>query len=90
MLPDPTTEQDEHPTSVLIDLDAEPERRPSQAHPLDLFSLVAGLLAVIGGGLYLLGDLTDLHVEPALVVAAVVVVLGAAGIVLALRRAAPA
>lgn len=60
--------------------------RSRQAHPLDLFSLTAGLLALVGGGLYLLGELTGVDVEPGLVAAAVVVLLGVAGIVLALRR----
>ena len=81
-----------HETTVLDDLhdtagsEALPDGRPPQTHPLDLFSLVTGLLAVVGATLYLLGELTDLDVRPALVVAAAVVVLGGAGVVLAVRR----
>lgn len=67
------------------DADAPPPRA-RQTHPLDLFSLTTGLLALVGAGLYLLGELTDLDVQPGLVAAAVVVLLGVAGIVLALRR----
>ena len=62
----------------------DPER--TTGHPLDLFSLVAGLLAVLGAGLYLLGELTDTEVGAGLVTAVVVVVLGAAGILVAVRR----
>lgn len=57
-------------------------------HPLDLFSLTGGLVAVLAAGLYLLGELTDVTVEPGLVAAVVVVVLGLAGIVAAARRSA--
>ncbi|HEU0103627.1 MAG TPA: hypothetical protein VFR07_15005 [Mycobacteriales bacterium] len=63
-----------------------PEQPTSAGHPLDLFSLVAALVCLLVAGLYLLDELTSVEVEPGLVTAAAVVVLGGAGVLGALRR----
>ena len=60
--------------------------RPDASHELDLVSLVAGLLAVLLAGLYLVGEVTDLSVRAAMVGALVVGALGAGALAAGLRR----
>ena len=48
----------------------------AERHPLDLVSLVAGLLALTGGGLYLLDDSGAAQVDEAVTAASLLVVLG--------------
>ncbi len=60
--------------------------QPDARHALDVVSLVAGLLAVVVAGLYLVGEVTDLTVRAALVGAVVVGALGAGALRAGLRR----
>ena len=50
-------------------------------HELDLVSLVAGLLFVVAGAAFLVGEATDLRVDPAWVLPVVLVGLGVTGLV---------
>ena len=52
-----------------------------QRHELDLVSLVAGLLFVVAGAAFLVGEATDLRVDPAWVLPVVLVGLGVTGLV---------
>jgi hypothetical protein len=55
-------------------------------HPLDLFSLVAGLLFAVLGALFGLDQLDALDVDLRWIPAIVLLVLGAAGIIASLTR----
>lgn len=52
-----------------------------QRHELDLVSLVAGLLFVAAGAAFLVGEATDLWVDPAWLLPIVLVGLGVTGLV---------
>ena len=60
--------------------------RPDARHPLDLVSLVVGLLTLMLAGLYLVSEVTDLSVRAPLVGALVVGALGAGALAAGLRR----
>ncbi len=60
--------------------------RSDASHELDFVSLVAGLLAVLLAGLYLVGEVTDLSVRAAMVGALGAGALGAGALAAGLRR----
>ena len=53
-------------------------------HPLDLFSLLAGLLFLTLGLLYVIGEYTTVHVDARLVLPLLLIWLGVSGLVGAL------
>ncbi len=58
-------------------------------HPVDLVSLVGGLLSLLVAGAFLVGDLTRFDPRPDLLAPLAVVGLGAAALGAALRRLRP-
>ena len=54
-------------------------------HERDALSLMSGLLAVLAAGLYLLHDLTDVDVDARWIAPAVLLAVGTAGLLAALR-----
>ncbi len=55
------------------------------SHERDTVSLMAGLLLVLVAAVFLVTDLTDLHVDGRWVAPVVLIVVGAAGVVSTLR-----
>ena len=58
----------------------------SERHPRDAFSLVLGLLVVVGAALFLVADLTDQSVDLRWVGPAALIGIGVLGLTATLRR----